>query len=77
MLSQKILNFRDHALIPIWNKVQNGERLSKEDGIALYESPDLIGVGRMGNEVAKAKSGDSVYFVLNQKFEPTNICVLS
>lgn len=31
----------------------------------------------MANEVARAKSGDSVYFVLNRKLEPTNICVLS
>lgn len=31
----------------------------------------------MANEVAREKSGDSVYFVLNRKLEPTNICVLS
>ncbi len=69
--------FRDAALAPIWEKIRSGERLSKEDGLTLYASPDLIGVGRMANAVAREKSGDSVYFVLNRKLEPTNICVLS
>ncbi len=77
MLSSKELQFRDPALLPIWEKVRQGIRLSKEDGLALYATPDVIGLGKMANEVARAKSGDSVYFVLNQKFEPTNICVLS
>ncbi|HYM20486.1 MAG TPA: aminofutalosine synthase MqnE [Candidatus Kapabacteria bacterium] len=77
MLSSKNLTFRDSALAPIWEKVRSGNRLSKEDGIALYNTFDVIGLGRMADEVARAKSGDAVYFVLNQKFEPTNICVLS
>jgi aminodeoxyfutalosine synthase len=77
MTSSNSLTFRDKSLIPIWDKVRLGERLSKEDGLALFASDDLIGVGRMANEVARAKSGDSVYFVLNRKLEPTNICVLS
>ncbi len=77
MLSSKELTFRDSSLIPIWNKVRSGERLTLKDGLDLYATPDLIGLGRMANEVCRAKSGDSVYFVINQKFEPTNICVLS
>lgn len=77
MISSRTLSFRDPALEPIWEKVLSGQRLSKEDGIVLYGSHDLIGVGRMANEVARAKSGDSVYFVLNRKLEPTNVCVLS
>ena len=77
MLSSKELTFRDPNLVPIWEKVRNGIRLAKEDGVALYRTHDVIGLGRMANEVARAKSGDTVYFVLNQKFEPTNICVLS
>lgn len=77
MISSKKLTFKDPLLEPIWEKVKAGQRLSKEDGMILYASHDLIGVGRMANEVARAKSGDSVYFVLNRKLEPTNICVLS
>jgi aminodeoxyfutalosine synthase len=77
MISSRGLNFRDKLLEPLWDKVRSGERLSKDDGLALFDSDDLIGLGRMANEVARAKSGDSVYFVLNRKLEPTNICVLS
>ncbi len=77
MLTTKNLTFRDPALVAIWDKVRSGIRLSLEDGLAMYASNDLIGLGRMANEVSHEKSGDTVYFVLNQKFEPTNICVLS
>jgi len=77
MDSTKTLTFRDNSLVPIWEKVRSGTRLTKDDGLALYASDDLIAMGRMANEVARAKSGDSVYFVLNRKLEPTNICVLS
>jgi aminodeoxyfutalosine synthase len=31
----------------------------------------------MAHFVQKSRSGDAVYFVLNQKIEPTNVCVLS
>jgi len=69
--------FRDHQLVPIWDKVQNGIRLSLADGVTMFNSPDLVSVGKMAHAVQQQKSGDSIYFVLNQKIEPTNICVLS
>src|SRR5208283_4494628 len=71
------INFRDKSLIPIWEKIQHGERLSIEDGLALYNTSDVIALGKMANFVQQQKSGDAVYFVLNQKIEHTNICVLS
>ena len=69
--------FRDNSLIPIWEKIQKGERLSLEDGLTLFKTPDLISLGKMAYFIQQAKSGDAVYFVLNRKIEPTNICVLS
>lgn len=71
------LHFRDTSLYPIWNKVRNGDRLILNDGLALYKTPDLLALGKMANFVQQQKSGDAVYFVLNQKIEHTNICVLS
>lgn len=71
------INFRDERLIPIWEKIQTGQRLSVEDGVTLFESPDLIGVGKMAHAAQHQMSGDAVYFVVNQKIEPTNLCVLS
>ncbi|MGB6121689.1 MAG: radical SAM protein, partial [Bacteroidota bacterium] len=71
------IGFRDRRLIPIWQKVRRGERLSFEDGMALYTTRDLISLGQMAHAVQQTKSGDAVYFVLNQKIEHTNVCVLS
>ena len=76
MMSTQIY-FRDKSLVPIWSKIQAGHRLSMEDGLAMYRSPDLLSLGKMAHHVQQQKSGDAVYFVLNQKIEPTNICVLS
>jgi len=72
-----MINFKDKSLISIWEKVQSGQELTFEDGIALYNSPDLISIGKMAHWLQREKSGDAVYFVVNQKIEPTNICVLS
>jgi aminodeoxyfutalosine synthase len=71
------MNIRDRKLAPIWDKIQQGQRLTLADGLALYTTQDVIALGRMANAVQQAKSGDAVYFVLNQKIEHTNICVLS
>ncbi len=71
------IRFRDAALVPVWEKVRRGLRLSLEDGMVLYRSGDVIGIGKMAHAVQQRKSGDAVYYVLNQKIEHTNICVLS
>ena len=71
------INFRDQQLIPVWEKVQKGERLSLQDGLSMFRTGDIISLGKMANAVGQQKSGDAVYFALNQKIEPTNICVLS
>ncbi len=71
------INFRDRLLTPIWEKIQKGERLSLEDGATLYNTADFIALGKMAHFVQQQKSGDAVYYVLNRKIEPTNVCVLS
>ena len=71
------IHFRDANLLPIWEKVQQGERLSLEDGLALFKTNDVISLGKMAHAVQRERSGDAVYFVLNQKIEPTNVCVLA
>jgi aminodeoxyfutalosine synthase len=77
MNSVSDISFRDKLLLPIWNKIRQGERLSLVDGVTMFRSNDLISIGKMAHAVQQQKSGDAVYFVLNQKIEPTNICVLS
>jgi aminodeoxyfutalosine synthase len=71
------IHFRDTNLLPIWEKVQQGERLNLEDGLTLFRTTDVISLGMMAHAVQRERSGDAVYFVLNQKIEPTNVCVLA
>jgi aminodeoxyfutalosine synthase len=71
------LNLSDKRLFPIWDKVQAGDRLSRSEGVALLETNDFAGVGRMADFAKKRVTGDKVYFVLNRHVNPTNICVLS
>lgn len=67
---------QDPALRPIAEKLARGERLTQADGVTLFRSPDLLGVGAMADAVNRAKHGDRVTFACNQHINPTNICVL-
>ena len=58
----------------ILEKVRANERLSKEDGIRLYESPNLLAVGYLANIVRERKNGDNAYFIYNQHINYSNIC---
>jgi aminodeoxyfutalosine synthase len=71
------IHFRDKNLFPIWDKIQSGKRISLNDGLTMFASQDVISIGKMAHAVQQMKSGDAVYYVVNQKIEPTNICVLS
>lgn len=59
----------------IKDKINAGRRLSREDGIELFTSHDLLSLGRMAAHVAQHKNGNRVYFVRNMHINPTNICV--
>lgn len=67
---------RDPALRPIGEKLIAGERLSLSDGVRLFTTPDLNGVGAMADAANRARHGDRVTFASNQHINPTNICVL-
>jgi aminodeoxyfutalosine synthase len=68
------LRFQDAALEPIADKVFAGQRLSFEDGVALYKTPDLLGLGRLANHVREKRHGDVAYFVWNTHINHTNVC---
>ena len=61
-------------LMPIFEKVEAGRRLSFEDGMTLYETPNLTGVGYLANVVRERMHGARTYFVRNQHINYTNIC---
>jgi aminodeoxyfutalosine synthase len=61
-------------LLDIYRKVDAGERLSYEDGLRLYRTPNLTAVGQMANLVRERRHGAKTYFVRNQHINYTNIC---
>jgi aminodeoxyfutalosine synthase len=71
------VRFADPRLERIADKVHAGQRLSREDGLTLFATDDLLGVGRLADHVKFEREGDRVYFVINRHITPTNVCVLS
>ena len=69
--------FEDARLLPIRDKVEAGERLNFEDCLALYRTPDLLGVGWMANRVRERLHGDKTFFNVNRHINPTDVCVAS
>lgn len=67
---------RDPQLFPIAEKILEGRRLSREDGVRLFESPDLLAIGALADWVNRQKNGDRVFIAANQHLNPTNVCIL-
>jgi aminodeoxyfutalosine synthase len=65
---------RIDPLTVVEEKVARGERLSAADGVALFESSDLLRIGRLADRVRRVKVGEAVYFVVNRHINYTNIC---
>lgn len=65
----------DASLQTIADKVYNGERISDEDCLTLFEKGSLGFVGSLANYVREQKHGDITYFNRNFHIEPTNACV--
>jgi len=55
--------------------VRDGERVSAEDGVYLYERADLSYLSVLATHVREQKNGNYAYFNRNFHVEPTNICV--
>jgi aminodeoxyfutalosine synthase len=67
-------SFRGSDLAPLAEKVSAGERLSFEDGIRIFATRDLLGVGRLANFVREARHGNLGYYNVNRYLNPTNLC---
>lgn len=68
---------KDKELQQIANKIINKERISFDDGVALFEKGSLSWLGTLANYVREQKHGDKTYFNKNFHIEPTNVCVFS
>jgi aminodeoxyfutalosine synthase len=65
----------DTKLESVRERVLAGQRLSFDDGVALYESHDLLTIGALANHVREQRHGDTAYFVWNTHLNHTNVCV--
>jgi aminodeoxyfutalosine synthase len=64
----------DPALAAIERKLDAGQPLSFEDGLALYRTRDVHTLGRLARGVKERKSGKKVFYVLNRYINSTNVC---
>jgi aminodeoxyfutalosine synthase len=71
------IDIQDRCLRPILEKVEASERLSYQDGVDLYRSPDLLATGYLANIVRERKHGKVTYFNVNRHINPTDVCVAS
>lgn len=68
------LEFADKRLNAIGVKLEEKTRLSREDGLLLFETQDLTGVGMLANMIRQKRHGKIAYYVYNQHLNYTNIC---
>jgi aminodeoxyfutalosine synthase len=65
------------GLADIADKVEARERLSFDDGVALFESQDLLALGSIANRERERRHGARTYFNHNLRLEATNVCEAS
>ncbi|WP_088189472.1 aminofutalosine synthase MqnE [Desulfosporosinus sp. FKA] len=62
------------GLDDIYEKLNEGKRLDRVDGVSLLQTNNLAGLGYLANEVRHAKVGDQVYFNNNAHINYSNVC---
>lgn len=67
----------DRQLKSIAEKVKGQQRITDEEGLALFEKGSLGFVGTLANFTRERLHGDTTYFNRNFHIEPTNVCVFS
>ena len=56
-------------------KCRRARRLTFEDGLSLYRTPDLLALGWLANSVRERLHGNVCYYNINRHINPTNVCV--
>lgn len=64
------------TLNQITRKLAAGERLTADDGLALFRAPHLLQVGLLAQRVREQRHGQAISYVINRHLNPTNICRL-
>jgi aminodeoxyfutalosine synthase len=59
----------------IRDKVRAGEPLGFDDGVALFQHPNLLDLGHLANEVRERLHGQRTFYNRNMHINATNVCV--
>ncbi len=70
-----MIKFSDKNLTSIYEKIKENSRLDFEDGLKLFRSNDLIGLGSLASLVREKLHNKKVYYVFNQHVNYSNICL--
>ena len=68
---------RSAGLDDIADKVEARQRLTFDDGVRLFEAPDLLAVGWLANRERERRHGTRTFFNHNLRLEATNVCEAS
>jgi len=63
------------GLANIADKLDASERLTFEDGVRLFECPDVLALGWLANREREKRHGARTYYNFNIRLEATNVCV--
>lgn len=58
----------------VLQRALDGERLTVEDGVRLFESDDIGAIGAAANEIRRRLNGDRTYYVVNRHINYTDVC---
>ena len=71
------MDFARTSLSDIADKLHAGERLDLEDGVRLFDCPDLHALGQLANRERERRHGALTYYNYNLRLEATNVCAAS
>lgn len=63
-----------NSFVSISEKVLSNQPLTLEDGVVLYNHPNLLDVGQLANTLREKLHGDVTYFNWNLHLNSTNVC---
>jgi aminodeoxyfutalosine synthase len=61
----------------IVERLNTGERLAFDDGVRLFDCPDLLAIGWLANREREKRHEGRTYYNFNIRLEATNVCVAS
>ncbi|MCP4579944.1 MAG: aminofutalosine synthase MqnE [Deltaproteobacteria bacterium] len=74
-LSDVVLDgITDPAIRTVGRKLIKHERLEPKDGLACFNTKDLIGLGQIASAVKRVRYGNKAFFISNHHLNYTNVC---